>query len=106
QKIDNEIGQVTQQLAQADQQLFENTGVSRTIPKQAMITIIDDDTYAKVYSILRVIASDYGIPISCATITGNIGKSEFLTLAQMHELKDNYGFEFLSHTKFHARLHE
>lgn len=110
QKIDTEIGKVTQQLAQTTSyttalsgDVFYN-GLKLNRRKKAIMTIIDDDAKPSVWSLLKPVVESEKVPITLGVITGRVGVStESLTLAQLKEL-EKIGFEIQSHTVDHVDL--
>lgn len=101
-RIDDGFTKVNTQLVEInDQSLY--TGVSSARIRKPVMTLVDDDGRAEVWTILKPFVERKGIPISSAIITNRVGATgsiNYLTEEQIRYLS-KIGFEFVSHTKDH-----
>lgn len=77
--------------------------VNRTRTVQPMVTFVDDDGRAEVWTKLKPLSEQYGIPFVSAVLTDRIGQDGSLTAEQLVTLQD-MGWEISSHTMGHVRL--
>ena len=73
--------------------------------RKAFMSFVDDDGESQFYTKWKPIIENKNIPVTCALITGRIGKSGYLTINQIKELKE-LGVEFVSHSHDHSYLGE
>src|SRR5690625_2082535 len=97
---------LTQQLADTDYYRSKESMINRK-QRKPMIWWIDDDGRKGVYTKLKTLAQEYGVSFTSAIITKNWNKdpNKYLTPAEIKELSDDYGFEFISHTHNHDPNH-
>ena len=70
-----------------------------------LVSFIDDDGKAEVYTVLSPLYKSLNIPFASAIVPTNIDKVNFLTLNQLKELAaDSYNFEIMNHTFSHQNL--
>ena len=77
--------------------------VNRTRKVQPMVTFVDDDGRAAVWTKLKPLSEQYGIPFVAAMVTNRIGQDNSLTAEQLVSLQD-MGWEISSHTMGHVKL--
>lgn len=77
--------------------------VNRTRKVQPMVTFVDDDGRADVWTKLKPLSEQYRIPFVSAVLTDRIGQDGSLTAEQLAALQD-MGWEISSHTMGHVRL--
>lgn len=77
--------------------------VNRTRKVQPMVTFVDDDGRAAVWTKLKPLSEQYGIPFVSAMVTDRIGQDNSLTAEQLVSLQ-NMGWEISSHTMGHVHL--
>lgn len=73
-------------------------------PIRPLISFVDDDGKAGVYTKWKPIVETKGVPISLCIITGSVGGSGYLTWEQIKEMQNTYGCEILSHTVTHKNI--
>ena len=114
-EMDNLDTKVTDNLNTFDKDLQKNknkikiTGTSLSTldaPKQGIVSFITDDGQIEDYTVIKPIFERVGVPCNAAIITNDIGNAaKFkMTLAQLKELQDDYGWEIQSHTMGHVHL--
>lgn len=70
-----------------------------------LVSFIDDDGKAELYTVLNPLFKSLGAPYASAIVPTNIDKENFLTLNQLKELAaDTYNFETMNHTFSHQNL--
>ena len=73
-------------------------------PIRPLVSFVDDDGCAGVYTKWLPIAQAKNIPVNLCIITGKVGNNGYLTWEQIKEMQDDYGFEMLSHTVTHGNI--
>ena len=73
-------------------------------PIRPLVSFVDDDGKAGVYTKWLPLIQSKNIPISICIITGSVGNPGYLTWEQIKELQDTYGCEVLSHTVSHKNI--
>ena len=72
-----------------------------------LVSFIDDDGKAEVYTVLSPLYKSLNVPFASAIVTSLIGTAGRMTLAQLKELAaDTYNFETMNHTFSHANLRD
>ncbi len=79
----------------------------RAVPveREPKLFVQFDDSLRSTYDTAFPIMEEYDVPATVYTITGRVGNSRSLTLAQMEEMQEA-GWEFASHTHTHRRTGE
>lgn len=75
-------------------------------PIRPLISFIDDDGKAGVYTKWKPILEAKNIPMSMCIITGSIGNNGFMTWEQVKELQNSYNCEILSHSVTHKNINQ
>lgn len=111
-RLDDDVEKINIKRSQLEKKVHKNkvdsfkksaVGHKRQSPS---ITFVDDDAHPLVYTKLKPLAEEYGIPMTLAIIPGAVEKEivrPSLTLSQLYEL-EKLGFEMVSHTYTHRRL--
>lgn len=73
-------------------------------PIRPLVSFVDDDGRAGVYTKWLPILQEKNIPLSLCIITGNVGNPGYLTWEQIKNLQDTYACEILSHTVSHTNI--
>jgi peptidoglycan/xylan/chitin deacetylase (PgdA/CDA1 family) len=73
-------------------------------PMQGAVIVTFDDNFRTVYTNGLPIMAKYRIPATSYTITEKFESDDRLTIAQMKELQDVYGWDIACHTHTHAHL--
>lgn len=68
--------------------------------EKAKFTFTFDDGYSSVFDTAKPIMDEYGFRGVCYIVTGTVGKTGKMTLAQLHKLQD-CGWDICSHTVDH-----
>lgn len=109
-KIDGNYSDVTSQLAdeanariEVDDKAFYS-GIKLNRRNRAIMTIVDDDGYPQVHSMLKPLTEQENVPITSAVVTGRVGVASYsMDLQQIKECQD-VGMEIQSHTVNHLNL--
>lgn len=83
--------------------VYSESVVNRTRAVHPLVTFVDDDGRADVWTKLKPLSEQYGIPFVSAMITDRIGQDGSLTAEQLSALQD-MGWEIASHTMGHVKL--
>ena len=73
-------------------------------PIRPLVSFVDDDGKAGVYTKWLPLIQSKNIPISICVPTGYVGQSAYMTWEQIKELQDTYNCEILSHTVSHKNI--
>ena len=73
-------------------------------PIRPLVSFVDDDGKAGVYTKWLPILQEKNIPLSLCIITGSVGNPGYMTWEQIKDLQDTYGCEILSHTVSHTNI--
>ena len=73
-------------------------------PIRPLVSFVDDDGKAGVYTKWLPLIQSKNIPISICIITGSVGNPGYLTWEQIKDLQDTYDCEVLSHTVSHKNI--
>ena len=73
-------------------------------PIRPLVSFVDDDGKAGVYTKWLPLIQSKNIPISICIPTNYVGQSAYMTWEQIKELQDTYGCEVLSHTASHTNI--
>ena len=73
-------------------------------PIRPLVSFVDDDGKAGVYTKWLNLIQSKNIPISICIITGFVGQSGYMTWEQIKDLQDTYSCEVLSHTVSHTNI--
>lgn len=82
---------------------FDDIVVSEQNPHQSAVTIMIDDGETSTYTEARPILDDFDFDASIAIVTELIGEDGYMSIPQLHELKDD-GWEIMSHGLTHTDL--
>lgn len=101
--LKNRLDETDNLRAKVDDRAFYE-GVKMNRRHKAIASIVDDDGYPQVHSLLRQLTEQEGVPITIAAITSRVGTSELsMTLQQLKECQAA-GMEVQSHTHTHQAL--
>ena len=73
-------------------------------PIRPLVSFVDDDGKAGVYTKWLPLIQSKNIPISICVPTSYVGQSAYMTWEQIKELQDTYNCEILSHTVSHKNI--
>ena len=73
-------------------------------PIRPLLSFVDDDGKAGVYTKWLNIIQSKNIPISVCIPTNYVGNAGYMTWEQIKDLQDTYGCEVLSHTQSHRNI--
>lgn len=73
-------------------------------PIKPLISFVDDDGKAGVYTKWLPITQEKNVPINICIVTSMVGTLGYLTWEQIKELQNTYGYEILSHTVTHSNI--
>lgn len=106
-RLDEKETQFSSQLAQADKFRRYESMVSRKKTKRPTITIVDDDGYREVYTILFKLAKEFNIPFTSSIITGKpMGfphddrpeDTKYYNYEMVMEMRDSGLVQFIGHS--------
>lgn len=101
--LKNRLDETDNLRAKVDDRAFYE-GVKMNRRHKAIMSIVDDDGYPQVHSLLKPLTEQEGVPITIAAITSRVGTSELsMTLQQLKECQES-GMEVQSHTHTHQAL--
>lgn len=69
-----------------------------------LVTISFDDGNSSIYASALPILSAAGLKATCGVITGAVGIANKMTIAQLHELVDTYGWSMQPHSVTHSNI--
>ncbi|WP_179992008.1 MULTISPECIES: polysaccharide deacetylase family protein [unclassified Acinetobacter] len=105
--VDLKVNALSEKISQAA--VFDFNSLYRTpsLATGGVVSFIDDDGKAEVYSGLYPFMKSMDVPFGAAIVPTNIGQTNFMTMAQLQELhSDEKYFEVLNHAYTHANLVE
>lgn len=93
------------QLAQMSTEVGSKAGTKGRKPR-VLGTIISDDGNIEDYTIMLPVSQTLNVPMVTSVITSMVGNGGKMTLSQLHELQNTYGWEMASHSHTHVQLPE
>jgi peptidoglycan/xylan/chitin deacetylase (PgdA/CDA1 family) len=87
-----------------DTSLYKNRVGSSINTETPLCTFIFDDGFTEDYTLIAPYFQSLGKKGVCAVCPGRAGNAGYMTLQQIKELQDVYGFEIASHSLYHTNL--